>query len=361
MSNGIREMARRANIGGDIKLRQFREQQRERAEDALSKFADAAKSKTSGKYAGEDAVELLKFISSFSKDPLAVALNTALTGVDAGADFTSSKKKEKELKSFRDALLSQYESSPYAQYLSANVGQLSSQAQQSLSGQRKADLMSKALDFGKKGVKLVEGKKGEMLKETLEKYNPLGKLEDVKVKDAFKEIFKKAGEGSVKQGGEEILEEGAKKGLLKNLVDRLGFGPKAGASPSPMEGIDIFDLDDNEWGEPLKQKFKKVPTPAPFGFTGFGGNGEDYRYFPVTEKSNELDFVKNLISKIKMPENKIDMSNILKDYQIEGPTLGDVYTYLQPRIAESMRPYQEPVVPGAQRGQGSNIRRRIIE
>ena len=53
----------------------------------------------------------------------------------------------------------------------------------------------------------------------------------------------------------------------------------------------------------------------------------------VTEKSNELDFVKNLISKIKMPENKIDMSNILKDYQIEGPTLGDVYTYLQPRIA----------------------------
>lgn len=381
MAEGIRELARRANVGGDIELQQFREKQRLEAEGALSKFADATKAKTTGKYQGEDVVETAKFLSSFLSffpptAALAAPINLALTGLDATLDQTSSKKKEKELKSLKDKLISQYEGSTSAEYLSGNIGELSSQAKQALSGQRKADLISTGLDVGMEFLKIPgvkdKIKNSKFLTMLIEKI-PFKELGDTKLTKIASELFKKGGDKAIgkaseevldkgieelvgtglDKGTEELLETGAEKGAFKKILDTLGLGPEAGTAPSPLNLIDETGVTD-EFGEIIPMRKQQAPYPF----------FKDPTYVPITDASKRggevslKDNLANMITgmEVKLPSVKMPEFDISTE---KGPDLHDLYSYLQPRVMSSMRSDIEPTIPGAPRRTGPSIRRRI--
>ena len=88
----LKELARIANVGGDIKLGQWYDDMRRQAEAALAATTDKAKALSSGDYKGEKILEGLKFASSFF-GPIGKGVGAGLSLIDMLADAKKAKKK----------------------------------------------------------------------------------------------------------------------------------------------------------------------------------------------------------------------------------------------------------------------------
>ena len=203
----LREIARLANIGGDIDLKRAHHAQQRRAEYELSDLTDKAKKAASGDYEGEKVLEAAKFISSFF-GPVGKAVSVGLSGIDILADKKKAKIAVQDFKKKRPP-----GTGAYGDYLSQNFNALLGQVEQSQKASSKQSLLSNLMSMGmKSGVtdKLAEAA-GPGGKEALSKILPQHELGKISTEGAMEHVT-----GGLKKG---------LKGMTQGLKDKLNFQP----------------------------------------------------------------------------------------------------------------------------------------
>ena len=86
LRQSLRERARQANIGGDIRLGQYHTNLRKKVEGDLSRATDRAKREAERGDKAGDWMNLVKMLSSFT--PYGAVVNTALSGLDLWGDIS---------------------------------------------------------------------------------------------------------------------------------------------------------------------------------------------------------------------------------------------------------------------------------
>ena len=189
----LRELARLANVAGDMRAAKFYEGKRKGAEALLSKMTDKAKKAASGDYKGEKFVEAAKFLGKFIPG-IGTAVSTAASAYDAYADKKHAKDKTEKFKNLR----SQLPKGMYGDYLSQNFDSLLSQVEQSQKAFANKSLLSNLLGIGV-GTGVVD-KLSDPIQKTLEQYLPQLELRSM-------------------IPGEKILGDKLKKGLSSELSE----------------------------------------------------------------------------------------------------------------------------------------------
>ena len=189
----LRELARLANVAGDMRAAKFYEGKRKGAEALLSKMTDKAKKAASGDYKGEKFVEAAKFLGKFIPG-IGTAVSTAASAYDAYADKKHAKDKTEKFKNLR----SQLPKGMYGDYLSQNFDALLSQVEQSQKASANKSLLSNLLGIGV-GTGAVD-KLSDPIQKTLEQYLPQLELRSM-------------------IPGEKILGDKLKKGLSSELSE----------------------------------------------------------------------------------------------------------------------------------------------
>ena len=168
----LRELARLANVTGDIRAGKFYEGKRKEAEALLSRMTDKAKKEASGNYAGEGLIEGVKFLGKFIPG-IGTAVSTAAAVVDAFKDKQQQKKSVQNFEKMR----SQIPKGIYGDYLSQNFDALLSQVEQSQKASANKSLISNLLGIGV-GTGAVDNLLSPPVQKTLEKYFPQLELRD---------------------------------------------------------------------------------------------------------------------------------------------------------------------------------------
>ena len=189
----LRELARLANVAGDMRAAKFYEGKRKGAEALLSKMTDKAKKAASGDYKGEKFVEAAKFLGKFIPG-IGTAVSTAASAYDAYADKKHAKDKTEKFKNLR----SQLPKGMYGDYLSQNFDALLSQVEQSQKASANKSLISNLLGIGVSTG--VVDKLSDPIQKTLEQYLPQLELRSM-------------------IPGEKILGDKLKKGLSSELSE----------------------------------------------------------------------------------------------------------------------------------------------
>ena len=181
----LRELARLANVAGDMRAGRFYENKRKEAENLLSDLADKAKKAASGDYKGEKVVETAKFLSNFF-GPVGKVVSMGLSALDAYKDKKHAADKVAKFKK----LVSNLPKGLYGDYLSQNFDALLSQVEQSQRASSTQSLISNLTSLGLKSG-------------AMDKFSPV-------VQDTIKEIVP-----GLKWGGEKIP-----KNLLKDILPK---------------------------------------------------------------------------------------------------------------------------------------------
>ena len=146
-SQSLQELARLANVGGDIRFQKHREGQRKSAERELSKRTDEAQRLSEKKMKGGWLLDALKFGAGFAGPIAGKAIGAGLNLVDILATAHATKKWEKQ---FDKSIPKHLRGTAYADYLKQNLSGLQDQLSQSLGSRRKANLYQELLSGGMK-------------------------------------------------------------------------------------------------------------------------------------------------------------------------------------------------------------------
>tara|TARA_R110002020_G_scaffold138354_2_gene308279 strand:- start:10288 stop:10977 length:690 start_codon:yes stop_codon:yes gene_type:complete len=168
----LRELARLANVTGDIRAGQFYDRKRKDAEALLSRMTDEAKNAASSNYAGEGLIEGIKFLGKFIP-----GIGTAVSTVASAADAIKDKQHQKQSTQGLEAMRSKIPKGMYGDYLSQNFEALLSQVEQSQKASANKSLISNLLGIGV-GTGAVDNLLSPTVQKTLEKYLPQLELRD---------------------------------------------------------------------------------------------------------------------------------------------------------------------------------------
>ena len=342
MSVNLQQLNKKANVLGDINLQQFMDSKKRGAEQLLSTLTDKA-AKIGGNYKGED-------ILNFGKMFLPPGLKMLATGADTILDARKRGKDEKELSDLFKNL--GMDTNPYRDYFKGNVDALKSQVKDKLHGSFKQELISnlmsagqslKGSDVGKKFMKKLGKGKGSILKDTIDKMNPLSDLDEMKISDLF-----------TKTPSADALKTAQGKNIGKLLEEAAG------------------DFGDEEWntfgstaptgGGPVKSLLSLLqgnPENKP-GFTSYGAGypfniGAKEKLAPIVQDTSASGF-QNPFQGLNLDTGNIKMPNL----GLSEPSLYDIQEYFAPKVASMMRGRQTRTVPGATRRESPSIRRRIV-
>ena len=177
----LQELARLANVGGDIRFQRHREEQRKSAERELSKRTDEAQKLSKKKMKFGWLLDALKFGAGFFGAP-GKAIGATLNLADILFTAQATKKWERQ---FDKSIPKHLRGTAYADYLKQNLSGLQDQLSQSLKSRRKANTMMELLSGGMKlgSIPVFEGEEvrvpfinaGEQQKLSfLDKYLPAG-------------------------------------------------------------------------------------------------------------------------------------------------------------------------------------------
>jgi len=152
----IQELARLANVGGDIRRQRMNQERRAEAEELLSKRADQAKKLSKKKMKGGKLLDALKFGASFF-GPTGQAVSAALSLVDA---FSTAKALDKFKGQFDTDIPDELKGTPYENILKSQIGGLKEQLEGALTSRKQAntlqELLTAGLKFGNTKVPLQE-------------------------------------------------------------------------------------------------------------------------------------------------------------------------------------------------------------
>jgi len=142
----LQELARLANVGGDIRFQRHREEQRKSAERELSKRTDEAQKLSKKKMKFGWLLDALKFGAGFFGAP-GKAIGATLNLADILFTAQATKKWERQ---FDKSIPKHLRGTAYADYLKQNLSGLQDQLSQSLKSRRKANTMMELLSGGMK-------------------------------------------------------------------------------------------------------------------------------------------------------------------------------------------------------------------
>lgn len=329
MSRSLKESARLANVGGDIRYGQKIKAQESYAEKLISSLTDKAQSDAEGNKLGQNVMDFAKFAVNFIPGWGQLA-SAGLSAVDLGFDV----KRAKSLKSkLSKEQLNKIKGSKFEDYVNENVGALDSQLKGVGKGQIKSSLLSNLLNIGMSlgsipGADKVPAKAGgNVVKETV------GGAAD----DVAKDVVTKA------------IEEAPKKTI-------------PGVDPYyPMHDFEGFNpslKDAHEFITDATSRSEKIAGNA------FSGSPDNLTSVTPGTKDSLLDLLEGKDWFTALSDTVPGMSSAvgLSKYKIgdTGVTLGSAYAPTSSILNRLMTDYGETTSPSAPRYQRKSLRGRIV-
>ena len=142
----IQELARLANVGGNIRRQRMNRERRAKAEKLLSERTDQAKELSKKEMKGGKFLDAIKFGASFF-GPTGQAVSAALSLVDA---FATAKALDKFKSEFDTNIPKELKGTPYESILKSQIGGLEEQLEGALTSRKQANTLQELLTAGLK-------------------------------------------------------------------------------------------------------------------------------------------------------------------------------------------------------------------
>ena len=285
MSNTLQELARQANVAGDIAYKRDAKEKQIRAENFLANITDAAQRRAKGNVGKQNFIDFAKFATKFipGVGPL---ISSAISAYDISEDAKRAKKAGVKL-SDKDKM--RWSGSKFEDVIMQNISALDSQVKGAAKGQLQSSLLNNLLSIGMNVGSL--GSVGDETEKTVDATKKSGIFDNIAKKFKDKDWSELFGDKS-KLNPPQVLQPGTIHApeWLKNIdlsgVDMpdVDLGKTAKFLTGQGKGLSLFD----KWGEETWFKALAETIPGMDTAVGLAGTPLGHAYLPGSSILNRL-------------------------------------------------------------------------